>query len=287
MPLRVQDDKEYRKRFPDNWYMLNKLVGISDSQEVICMGYYDDLIKKQREEYFAVPFKEEMHKNVDLHINFKYLSPCGVFELYTNSIPSLRGAYHIDDLIVEKKRKSLMPYDSALKYLLEYEKSFEFTKKQKEHNWLIIRINHKKEIELNYGSSITFINPDIRFDYSTITDTNILVINKPINFNFHFKSGSSEILSYDTLNFYNLIEEIKVQKDLKISIHGHTDNVGDPVKNQKLSKLRAEKVYQLFLFEGISLERVEFKGFGESKPIAKNATKGEQSLNRRVEVIVH
>ncbi|MFD1215859.1 MULTISPECIES: OmpA family protein [Microbulbifer] len=74
--------------------------------------------------------------------------------------------------------------------------------------------------------------------------------------------------------------------DLKIAVEGHTDNAGDSAKNQKLSQWRANWVKQFLLERGISAERVEAQGYGDSDPIADNDSELGRAQNRRLVVRV-
>jgi len=75
-------------------------------------------------------------------------------------------------------------------------------------------------------------------------------------------------------------------KDLKLSIEGHTDNVGDKASNQKLSEQRAASVkdYLVKNFK-IDASRLATKGYGDTKPVADNKTEEGRAKNRRVELV--
>src|SRR5690606_39959365 len=57
-------------------------------------------------------------------------------------------------------------------------------------------------------------------------------------------------------------------------IDGHTDSVGSDKSNQLLSERRAAAVKDWLIANGIDKDRLESRGFGESKPIDSNATAG-------------
>ncbi len=69
----------------------------------------------------------------------------------------------------------------------------------------------------------------------------------------------------------------------KLSLEGHTDDVGTDVSNQKLSEDRANAAKAYFVNKGIDESRITTTGFGESKPIADNKTVAGRTKNRRVE----
>jgi OOP family OmpA-OmpF porin len=77
---------------------------------------------------------------------------------------------------------------------------------------------------------------------------------------------------------------MKKYPDLKITIEGHTDNVGGLIYNEKLSQRRADAVKKYLVEKlGIDASRLNAKGYGEIRPIESNATKEGRQKNRRVE----
>lgn len=100
----------------------------------------------------------------------------------------------------------------------------------------------------------------------------------------HFATGKSMISanSYSGLN--DLTDYLKRKKDIRILIGGHTDNVGDPVANLKLSEARALAVKDYLIKKGISTTRLISKGYGEARPIADNSSSEGRSTNRRTEI---
>jgi OOP family OmpA-OmpF porin len=74
--------------------------------------------------------------------------------------------------------------------------------------------------------------------------------------------------------------------DLKLTIEGHTDNVGDAKANHDLSHRRAKAVTQYLVDKhGIDASRLQSTGFGDKKPTAKNDTPEGRQQNRRVELV--
>jgi len=72
----------------------------------------------------------------------------------------------------------------------------------------------------------------------------------------------------------------------KLSIEGHTDDVGNDKYNQKLSDQRAAAVRTYLVEKGIDAGRLVAKGWGEAKPIGDNKTDEGREQNRRVEFII-
>ena len=104
------------------------------------------------------------------------------------------------------------------------------------------------------------------------------------NINF---GTNSFIINKATLD---IVEELTVylkeNPTIKITIHGHTDNVGDANSNLILSNDRAKVVHDLLILNDILSERLSFKGFGANKPISSNTTEKGKALNRRTEFFV-
>ncbi|WP_115719393.1 OmpA family protein [Gallaecimonas mangrovi] len=69
-----------------------------------------------------------------------------------------------------------------------------------------------------------------------------------------------------------------------VQISGHTDNTGSAAYNQTLSENRANSVKSFLVVRGVVPQRLTTIGYGETKPIASNATVEGRAKNRRVEI---
>lgn len=69
----------------------------------------------------------------------------------------------------------------------------------------------------------------------------------------------------------------------KISIEGHTDDVGDDASNLRLSEARAQSVVAALTLRGIAIDRLQAVGHGESRPFAANDNEAGRAANRRIE----
>lgn len=118
-----------------------------------------------------------------------------------------------------------------------------------------------------------------------------VIVEKPINncekrwilvgVNFEFNSANLTKESFPIL--LNALQILADNPEMNVEIVGHTDNIGSDQYNQKLSLRRAETVRNYLVANGISSDRLEVKGMGESDPIADNATVEGRTLNRRIE----
>ncbi len=80
------------------------------------------------------------------------------------------------------------------------------------------------------------------------------------------------------------VETLKAWGDVNIEVAGHTDSMGSDAYNMKLSRQRAEAVRNFLITRGVSADRLAAKGYGESQPVADNATEEGRFKNRRVEL---
>lgn len=108
------------------------------------------------------------------------------------------------------------------------------------------------------GKSVLYINFDV--DKSTIT------------------AEGQEVVT-------QIAEALQKDKNLNISIEGHTDNTGDASHNKKLSNDRAAAVMNNLVSTGIEKARLTAKGFGSEKPLVMNDSDENKAKNRRVELV--
>ena len=102
---------------------------------------------------------------------------------------------------------------------------------------------------------------------------------------FDFNSVRLREESQDELN--RLRDFMMSNIGTSIEIAGHTDNIGTRSYNKSLSQARAQAIVNFLIQEGVNIERVIAKGYGESDPIASNDDeKDGRELNRRVEMRV-
>lgn len=78
---------------------------------------------------------------------------------------------------------------------------------------------------------------------------------------------------------------MKANAAWKLSVEGHTDNVGAKAANQTLSEQRAAAVVAWLVAHGVDKARLTSKGFGDTRPVADNATDDGRARNRRVELV--
>jgi len=108
-----------------------------------------------------------------------------------------------------------------------------------------------------------------------------------MDLNVNFKFDSSKLPP----EFYSDVKELatflKTYKDSNVTIEGHADATGPEEYNDKLSKQRAQAIQDILVKDfSIDSKRIEHIGYGESRPIADNATAEGRSKNRRAATVV-
>ena len=101
----------------------------------------------------------------------------------------------------------------------------------------------------------------------------------------NFDTGKSIIRTESKSIIEQIVQMMKANPDLKLSVEGHTDNVGTPGSNKTLSEERAKSVVAAIVDQGISAERLSPSGYGQDRPVGDNNTEEGRAKNRRVELV--
>jgi outer membrane protein OmpA-like peptidoglycan-associated protein len=101
--------------------------------------------------------------------------------------------------------------------------------------------------------------------------------------NFDFDKADIKLDSRPIID--QIVKLLKSNPDLNLTVEGHTDNIGTPSYNRKLSDARARSVLAALAAQGIDARRLKAVGYGQDKPIADNNTDSGRAQNRRVELV--
>ncbi|MCC9136025.1 OmpA family protein [Pontibacter silvestris] len=147
-----------------------------------------------------------------------------------------------------------------------------------------------------YVSAPKHLTNSLSFDYTSnkaLTPVALDVYLKPIKSgaavvlsNLFFDTGKYELGRNSKTELDKVITFLRQNKEVKIEISGHTDDVGSGRDNQVLSERRAKSVADYITSNGIGNERIRSKGYGESKPVQPNTSEEKRSQNRRIEMQV-
>ncbi len=103
--------------------------------------------------------------------------------------------------------------------------------------------------------------------------------------NIYFDFNKSTIKKESELSLNKIVEVLKNNTNMSITINAHTDSKGSETYNQTLSESRAKSAYQYLLKKGIPATQLTYKGFGESELLEKceKCSAKQDQTNRRVE----
>ena len=122
------------------------------------------------------------------------------------------------------------------------------------------------------GATVTRVGEGIRITF----DSGLL-----------FGVDKSDVSSTAQTNLTELSSTLNKYDDTEILIEGHTDADGADDYNQALSDRRAEAVRRSLVAQGVRAGRISTVGYGETQPLADNATTQGKAENRRVEVAIY
>ncbi len=100
---------------------------------------------------------------------------------------------------------------------------------------------------------------------------------------FDFNSDVLKTTDYEFLD--KLSVTLRTETDAQIAINGHSSEEGTAEYNMQLSEDRAKAVKSYLVNSGVSASKITIKGFGETQPVASNATEEGRQQNRRVEIV--
>lgn len=111
-----------------------------------------------------------------------------------------------------------------------------------------------------------------------------LILRMPSGITFAYDRYDIQPQFQQTLD--QVAQTLSTYNQTYIDVLGHTDSTGSDAYNQGLSERRAQSVASYLTARGVQPARIATRGYGESAPIATNATDAGRAANRRVEIKV-
>ncbi|MCB2076986.1 MAG: OmpA family protein [Novosphingobium sp.] len=119
-------------------------------------------------------------------------------------------------------------------------------------------------------------------DVTEADDGQSILVNLPEGVTFDV--GSYALKPQFRMTLDQIAESLKQYPNSLIDVYGHTDSTGSDAFNQTLSENRARTVANYLATRGVAESRIRSQGFGETMPVADNASEEGRRLNRRVEI---
>ena len=109
---------------------------------------------------------------------------------------------------------------------------------------------------------------------------------KPVSFLLYFKTGSLKLVDQSRKIIPEIVRTIQQREPCDVGIYGYADRVGSRSSNERLSRRRARKVFQLLKQAGAELNNVDLQFYGEQVLLVPTPDGVAEEKNRRVEVQV-
>jgi outer membrane protein OmpA-like peptidoglycan-associated protein/tetratricopeptide (TPR) repeat protein len=103
-------------------------------------------------------------------------------------------------------------------------------------------------------------------------------------YNIYFETDSFRILAESEPELQKLVDFLGDNRGLSVEVQGHTDDTGGEERNKELSEKRAGSVVDYLVEQGINKDRLQWAGYGESRPVAGNESEEGRRKNRRTTI---
>lgn len=195
-------------------------------------------------------------------------SPLQIIRNYQNAIKAIKG-----EVVFERTPEDMDPGETTLKVLTGGKEI-----------WIKVEPDIWSAPTQSYRLSVVEVEA-----MAQVISANAMLdaLNKDgfIALYINFDTNKSDLKADGEATVKEIAAMLKTAPDLKLSIEGHTDNVGTAPANQKLSEARAKSVMDAVVKTGIAKDRLTAKGLGQTTPIADNRTDEGKAKNRRVELV--
>jgi outer membrane protein OmpA-like peptidoglycan-associated protein len=140
------------------------------------------------------------------------------------------------------------------------------------------------EIQFTLGAPSKPMITNVRFAEGCRPAKDMLTEGKLVTYGIHFDTGSDIVLPDSAPILRQIAAYLESKPDVKLRITGHTDNVGKSPANLDLSKRRAASVANILATQfGITADRFQAEGKGDTVPLSTNVKPEGRAMNRRVE----
>lgn len=227
--------------------------------------------------------EDNLLASVEAPVSEVYIAPA--VEINANAVTLLKGV--ISDAITQKALEAeIVLVDNNLnaeiatfksnsktgKYLVTLPSGKNYGIAVKAEGYLF----HSENFDIPLSASYQEVVKDVQLK-------NVQVGQKIVLRNIFFDFDKATLRPESTNELERLTKLLTDVPTLKIEISGHTDNKGSAQYNQTLSESRSKSVVEYLISKGIAKERLEYKGYGLTQPIAPNDSDEGRQLNRRTE----
>ena len=213
--------------------------------------------------------------------NIEYFSDIQNLDIVTSDFMSADFMPNGMTLLATKNNEPLVSFVQYGKGGVVFLRPFEFKDKMYDGELLRWKLMFYLMNRMYNEQPKEALNEVIVVESEAVVEEKVITLH---NLNFEYKSYELKKDSVQNLN--PIVEYWKAKPSTKLSVVGHTDNIGSNSYNDNLSSQRADSVKKELVKMGIPADLITTKGLGESNPIATNLTDNGRALNRRVEFII-
>ena len=235
-----------------------------------------DKVVKQK-----LPFAQLLHYEVALYANVGVMdyhkTPNAGDAFYTRQDVDITGIKSVttDAQLASGK---MLPWNAGVRFNIYYE-FYEQPPVKKE------RKKKKKKVQPVVVDTVVVQEEIIPQDTIVYNGDTIQAGDTIVMENLFFDNDKTNIRHQSDRTLDELADLLQRHSTVKITLIGHTDNVGSADYNQRLSEGRVNSVKAELVKRGIDASRITTIGKGETEPVADNSTAEGRAENRRVEVI--
>ena len=248
------------------WLYSNKVEGVCCGPEKVIVKtdaqILDESLSFKYQE--AIPLLDSASQNQIKEIILK--------DMTSDNILQIRGHYYDGEEAPEGFNNMGLARATAIKELLKDKLS---------EDRIDISSRKKRKSKRDTSANQTFAG----FNYSwkaplVKEETTIIALDDEVTIYFPFNSSVRDTNPKVDQYLSQLADRLK-QSEEKISIVGHTDNVGEEIDNQNLGMQRAKSIQDALVQRGISINRISIDSKGELQPATSNDTEEGRHRNRR------
>lgn len=215
-----------------------------------------------KEDIFWFHLPQELQSQQVAYLNTK------VYDAETNT--PMKSSIEIIDLATGKVMISSFTYTKTGEFFTCLPANANYAVNVSKDGYLF----HSENFALDEQSALQALELDIPLQ--RLNKGSKIVLN-----NIFFDTDAYSLKDESEVELNTLVNFMRNNAMLKVEVEGHTDNVGSETHNTMLSTNRAKAVYDFLVDNGIDANRMTYKGFGASQPIATNDTEKGRATNRR------
>lgn len=215
----------------------------------------------------------------------------GGLDIYTFELPSTLQAQQVSyvrGLVRDAKTKQPLQSSVVLTPLDNSPSTISYTNKTTGTLLVPLKANVRYALTIDKKDylfhSEYFDMPNMPSDqpFEILIELQKIEVGKSVVLNNIFFDTDKHVLKEESnTELQNLLTFLEKNRELKIEIAGHTDNVGSSSYNETLSEMRAKAVFDYLTSSGVESSKISFKGYGDTQPVATNSTPEGRAANRR------